>query len=226
MFNFFKKKEPSQIEVKASVREMLLGDVSMNEWPKGNVKGEPWSLFVEARNFILVQQKYQEAINIYRKITEMSGLESRHYLQAWHYLRKLGGVTPPPEVAKKVYGVLIDVCLANGTEFVAGYADHTARYFNYTGSGIVWEAPDTSLNAQIDALLKASEVAVSQIPPLNAHPNPPKEVDAVQICILTPSGLHHGIGTFAGWAKNESGGPIVVAATTLMKSLIDKKVGP
>lgn len=222
MFNLFKKKEVKE----TSVRDMLLGDAAFDQWPKGNVKEEPWSLFVEARNLILVQQKTQEAANVYRKILAMPGLESRHYLQAWYFLRRFLGVNPPPEEAKKVYGVVVDVHLDSGLELVAGYADHTARYYRADGGGVVWEAPDSSLNDQIDTLLKTSAVAAAQLQPLvNGRPNPPKEVGAVQICILTPSGLHHGIGTFEGWAKNEFGGPIVMAATSVMKSLVDKRIG-
>jgi hypothetical protein len=88
---------------------------------------------------------------------------------------------------------------------------------------VIWEAPDGSLNDKIDALLSAGESVAAQVPPLESGlPIPPKEVDAVQICILTPGGIRHGIGTFDGWAKSPSGGPIVAAATDLMRSLVDK----
>ena len=227
MFNLFKKKQPKQAQpqpqpqVLFSVRDTLMGDLPAGQWPSGNVDGHPWSRFVEARDQV-IKQNVQEALNILHKITATPGLESRHYLQAWHFLHRLG-VNPPAEAARKVYGVVIDVHLENGLELVAAYADHSARYINYSGGGVIWEAPDASLNAQIDALLQACTVAAAQIPPLdNIHPNPPKDVDAVQICILTPSGIHHGYGTWDGWAKNELGGPIVASATSLMKSMVEK----
>jgi hypothetical protein len=228
MFNLFKKKEAKQAQpqpqspILLSLRDTMMGDLSPAQWPSGNVEGHPWSMFVEARDQVMVKQDTQEAIRILHKIAATPGLESRHYLQAWHFLHRLG-VNPPPEEARKVYGVVIDVHLKQGLELIAAYADHTARYINYTGGGAIWEAPDTSLNAQIDALLQACSVAAAQIPPLdNIHPNPPKDVDAVQICILTPSGIHHGYGTWDSWAKNELGGPIVTAATGLMKSLVER----
>jgi hypothetical protein len=223
MFNLFKKKQ-TPANAKNAIRDTLLGDVPIIEWPKGNVAGSPWSLFIEAREHIAKRQDYQAAAQIYKKITGMPGLESRHYLQAWHFLRRLK-VNAPPEVDPKVYGVLVDVHLENGTEFVAAYADHSARYFNYTGGGIIWEAPDSSLNDKVDTFLQACEVVTSQLPPLElekGRPIPPKNVGAVQINILTPGGIRHGIGTFEGWAKNPTGGPIIAAATDLMKSLVDK----
>ena len=152
----------------------------------------------------------------------MPGLESRHYLQAWFFLHRLQ-VDPPPDESTRVYGVLVDVCLETGTESVVAYADHHARYMNYRGGGFIWEAPDASLNDPVDRLLRACEIVAAQIPPLEQGiPNPPVQVDAVQICILTPGGIRHGIGTFDGWAKNQTGAPIVAAATDLMKSLVDK----
>ena len=226
MFNLFKKKDPKQAsaDAKNAVRGTLLGDVPIPDWPKGKVEGTPWSLFIEAREHIVKKQNYPEAIKVYKKITEIPGLESRHYLQAWHFLRKLK-VNAPPQIEPKVYGVLVDVHLENGTEFVAAYADHTARYFNYTGGGIIWEARDSSLNDKVDTLLQACEVVTRQLPALAlelGRPVVPENVGAVQICILTPGGIRHGLATFEDWARNETGGPIIAAATDLMKSLVDK----
>ena len=192
MFNLFKKKE-------TPIRDTLLGDAPIDQWPKGNHKGQPWAMFVDARQQLLVMQNKQEAIKIYQKITETPNLESRHYLQAWNVLRKLG------------------------TELVAGYTDHTARYFHVSGGGVIWESPDTSLNDKIDLLIKAGETAAVEISPLvNARPNAPKDVGAVQICILTPSGLHHGIGTFETLSQHKTAKDIVDAAISLMQSLIEK----
>jgi len=226
MFNLFKKKQPKQApaDIKLTIRDTMMGDMAPIDWPQGKSDAAPWSLFVEAREHISTTQNFKAAAEIYKKITEMPGLESRHYLQAWHFLRRLK-VEIPSEVNAKVYGVLIDVHLENGLEFIAAYADHHARYFNYTGGGVIWEAPDSSLNDQIDTLLQACEVVSKQLPPLElekGRPGAPKQVGAVQINILTPGGIRHGIGTFEGWAKNPTGGPIIATATSLMKTMVDK----
>src|SRR5689334_12451177 len=172
MFNPFKKKDikpapaptaPAQSSQDAgsTIRQTLFGDQSPDDWPKSNMDGYPWSMFVEARDEITQKGNMQGAIQIYKKITETPGLESRHYLQAWYFLRKLQ-VEPSPEVVRKVYGVVVDVVLKNGPEFVAAYTDYRARYFNYTGSGIIWEANDTSLNQTIDALLGTCQPVANQ----------------------------------------------------------------
>ncbi|MBK9926063.1 MAG: hypothetical protein IPP66_12325 [Anaerolineales bacterium] len=223
MFNLFKKKDDKKkpADINNPIRDMMLGDVAPMDWPKGESNDIPWSMFVQARDLITKQQNFPEAINIYKKITEMPDLESRHYLQAWHFLRRLN-VNPPAELNAKVYGVLVDVHLPNGLEFVAAYADHHARYFNYTGSSVIWEAPDSSLNETIDALLGVCQQVANLLQPINVHPNPPQQVDAVQINILTPSDIRHGIGTFKQLAENPSANNIINGATYLMRTLIDK----
>jgi hypothetical protein len=223
MFNLFKKKDGKKESVDTNnlIRNTMLGDMAPDDWPQGMSNDVPWSLFVEARELIEKKKDFNGAVNIYKKITEMPGLESRHYLQAWHFLRKLN-VNPPAELNAKVYGVLVDVHLESGLEFVAAYADHHARYFNYTGGGVIWEAPDSSLNETIDALLGVCQQVANLLQPVNGRPNPPQQVDVVQINILTPGGIRHGMGTFNQLAENPSANDIVNGATYLMKTLVDK----
>src|SRR5512145_760321 len=124
MFNWFKKKEkPPQI----TIRDTLFGDLPMTHWPSdSSLSMEPWASFVQARKYI-EKMKDSSAVTTLKQITDMPGLESRHYLQAWHFLRLLR-VNPPPDKAKTVYGVIVEVAVQRGADLVAAYADHTARY--------------------------------------------------------------------------------------------------
>ena len=70
-------------------------------------------------------------------VLNMPELESRHYLQAYHFLRALG-VNAPPEKTKDVLGVVVEVGMQRGLDLIAAYADRHARYFNYSGAGVVW----------------------------------------------------------------------------------------
>ncbi|HMV97853.1 MAG TPA: hypothetical protein PKE35_13625 [Anaerolineales bacterium] len=225
MFNFFKKKEKKpETSLADALRDVIFGVAPATEWPKGDTGEHPWSVFIEARRHIMERQNFEEAAKLYKQITETPGLESRHYLQAWFFLRKMN-IQPPADMARKAYGIVVDVRLQSGPELVACYADHTARYLHSSGGGIVWEAPDTSLNDVIDALIRAGDEVASKVPPLenNIRPNAPQQVDAVQIGVLTPSGIHHGIGTFEGWSKDPMGSTIVNAASYLMQNLVNKK---
>lgn len=222
MFNLFKKKETKNVESPAAaLRSVYAGNSQLNEWPQGDQHTEaPWSFFVEARTKLKNKQN-EEAEKVYRKILSMPGLETRHYMQAWMFMRYFLKVQPAPEIAKQVYGVMVEVATPTGVMGVVGYADHSARSFHTTGGGVVWEKPNDSLNDKIDAMLKAGEKAVQSIPLVlvDVLPNPPKQADHILINIATPSGLYHGLGTGDFMSKDQHAGPIFNSATDLLQAL-------
>src|SRR5512146_3096354 len=131
MFNLFKKKESVR---PITIRDTLFGDMPLTEWPKeDNATAEPWLSFVKARELLTKKDK-SSAAAVWQKITETPGLEPRHYLQAWHFLRQIG-VNPPADKAKIIYGVVVEVGMQNGADIVAAYTDYTARYVHHTGGG-------------------------------------------------------------------------------------------
>ena len=84
--------------------------------------------------------------------------------------------------------------MPKGLDLVAAYRDHRARYFNYSGAGVLWERRDDSLDGLIDELLQAGTVVVEVIGPwTKPKPPEPKNGDA-RINLLTPSGIHLGNG--------------------------------
>jgi hypothetical protein len=215
MPNWFKKEKPPE------PRDLLFGDLPLEQWPRENTAaGEPWRAFIEARTRLKAGDK-AEAIRILRGIQASVGLESRHYLQAWHFLRELG-VKPATEQAKRLYGVIVEVGMDEGVDILVAYADHNARYFNYTGAAIIWERPDGSLDQSIKSLLDAGRAVVELIGPWeNARPPVPGN-GSVRINLLTPSGLHFGQGAFEVLARDPMGGPVIGLATRLMQELIAK----
>jgi len=232
MFNLFKKKEP-KAEQKAAqkqanpfleMRNQFMGSANLNEWTKSDLDAHPWSLFISARK-ALAENDLAGAEKFLRQVTEAPDLEPRHYLQAWLFLRYFLKVQPPEEVSKKVYGVMVEVCTSTGVMTVAAYTDHSARSLHSSGGGIFWEKPDDSLNDKIDALIQAGKQAVVSIPltVVDVVPNPPKQVDHVLICIATPSGIYHGLGTGEFMSKDPYAGPILSAATDLLKHLEAKR---
>ncbi|HNO95614.1 MAG TPA: hypothetical protein PKJ84_15660, partial [Anaerolineales bacterium] len=190
MFNLFKKKEPKQSDPFLDMRTQFMGNVNFNEWPKGDSDAQPWSLFVAARKAYSANN-HAEAEKYLRQVTETPDLEPRHYLQAWLFLRHFLKVQPPAEIAKKVYGVMVEVGTPTGVMAVVGYTDHKARTLHSSGGGTVWERPNASMDDKVDALIKAGENAVQAIPlvVVDIVPAPPKQADHVLICIATPSGI-------------------------------------
>lgn len=210
----------------AAIREVLFGDVPFSEWPSSSTESndEPWLSFSQARDQLQAGDE-QRAQQTLLSILDIPDLESRHYLQAWSFLRSLGK-QPDTGEAKRVYGVVVEVAMEDGLDIVVGYADHTARYFNYSGAAVVWERPDSSLDQTIDALLEAGQVVADQIGPWEGERPPAPSLGQVRISLLVSSGLHFGEGPFEALAGDPMGGPVIGAATQLMQALIAKTETP
>jgi hypothetical protein len=203
-----------------AIRDTLFGDMPISAWNGANSRNEPWISFQRVENDLELE-KTQMAIEELVKITKTPGLESRHYVQAWHFLKQLG-VKPPDTRAKEVYGVVVEVSMEQGLDIVAAYADHSARYYNYSGAAVIWENPDGSLMKEIENLLNAGKNIIHQIGPWEEkRPGAPPEGQA-RVSMLTPSGLHFGQAPLEALANDEMGGPIIKAATDLMQALIRK----
>ena len=215
---FGKKKEAAP----NPIRETLFGDMPLGQWPHDGVSSEtfPWSAFVLARSH-LSSGREGDAITCWRQILQHPGLEPRQYLQAWHFLRQ-HGQQPPPDMAKQVLGIVVEVAMSDGLDLLAAYPDYSARYYNYSGAGVVWEHPDTSHDSAIAQLLAASQQVVAQIGPWEqARPAPPPR-DSARLSFLTPSGLHFGQGPMADLARDPLGGQVLQLATVLTQALIAK----
>jgi hypothetical protein len=204
-----------------SIRDTLFGDMPVSEWPRADAADqEPWRTFVAARSCIHAGERAQAVAHL-ESVTEMPGLESRHYLQAWHFLRQLD-ITPPAHKAKELYGVVVEVGLGTGLEMVAGYADLSARYLHASGSMIIWEVPDETIGTAIRALLDTARPVVAQIGPWEGERRPPPGQNAVRINMLTPSGLHFGEGPWNVLSSDPMGSPVLAAAASLMAELVGK----
>lgn len=209
------------MSAESELRDLLFGDLPAAQWPKGDAAtGEPWPSFVEARK-LLEAGKAAKAVETFQRILAMPDLESRHYLQAWHFLR-LAGIQAPGEDGKRLYGVVVEVSLEQGLDIVAAYADLSARYFNFSGRSIIWERPNPSLDQAVQRLLEAGRAVVKMIGPWEGtRPPAPKKGDA-RMSFLTPSGLHFGQAKLEQLSRDPLGGPVIARASQLMEALIAK----
>lgn len=220
MFNrLFGKAKPS---VSDAMRDTLFGDLPLDRWPPEDDPPEvfPWSAFVMGRNN-LAKSDTANAIACWNEVLDTPDLESRHYLQAWHFLRQ-NGCEPPPHIAKKVMGVVVEVGMPRGLDLLAAYPEYSARYYNFSGAGVVWERPDSSLDAIISELLSAAAQVVAQIGPWDKERPAAPPSGIARLCFLTPSGLHFGQGPLNALASDPLSGGVLQRATVLMQSLMAK----
>jgi hypothetical protein len=149
----------------------------------------------------------------------MPDLESRHYVQAWNFLR-VYSVMPAREQAKTLLGVVIEFPLEGRLDLLAAYPDHTARYYNFTGSAVIWEHPNDSLDALIEDLLQAGQRVLEVIGPWDKPRPPVPEAGRVRINLLAPSGLHFGEGPAEKFPDDSLAKPLFDAGTRLMRQML------
>jgi hypothetical protein len=109
------------------LRQTVFGDAPLDVWTARGAgqPGQPWDSFEQAREMAQVGYR-DEAVRIWRQIASADGLESRHTLQAWHFLRQ-AGQPPPPDQARLVLGVAAEMPVRKGHDLLAAYRDGTAR---------------------------------------------------------------------------------------------------
>jgi hypothetical protein len=204
-----------------AIRETLFGDMPLSAWTGKDSSDVPWIYFQAVEDY-LGSGNTQMAVQVLKEITETPNLESRHYLQAWHFLKSFG-VDPPDDKTKEIYGVVVEVTMKQGVDILAAYTDQTALYLNYSGTAVIWEHPDNSLKGEIDRLLDAGKNIIGYIGPWESErPDVPPEGQA-RVSMLTPSGLHFGQAPLTALANDPMGGPIIKAATDLMGALVKKR---
>jgi hypothetical protein len=116
------------------LRDTLFGDLPLDQWVgDGSMSQEfPWSAFTAARIDIGAGRR-EAAVKKWQEIVNRPGLEPRHYLQAWNFLR-IAGQEPSADIAKQVLGVVVEVGLEGGLDLLAAYPDYSARYYNFSGA--------------------------------------------------------------------------------------------
>lgn len=214
---FWKKK--NKTSVNSEIRETLFGDMPLEKWSGKDIRVEPWISFTSAKAKIDSNEK-ENAIDILMDITKQESLESRHYVQAYHHLKQLGHIEDNPT---QLFGVVVEVGMKkNGYDLLAAYSDLSARYYNFTGAGVVWEHPDDSLDNEIKSVLALGEEVMKKIGPWeNTRPEPVKK-GMVRLNLLTSKGLHFGEAPMNVMGTDPIGGGLLNASAILMQALMAK----
>lgn len=219
MFDFMKRK---QIPRPLEIRDTLFGDIPISQFLSISAAAlalEPWVSFQSAKQLIDTGER-QGATEALRHILGMPQLESRHYLQAWHFLRELG-INSPKEEEQTLLGVVVEVGMEKGLDLVAAYPDHHARYYNFSGAGVVWERPNDLLDTTIDDLLGVGRTTAQVIGVWKESRPPAPAKGQARINLLTPGGLRFGQGPIDAIGKDRLGGPVLASAFKLMQALIN-----
>ncbi|MEP6648231.1 MAG: hypothetical protein ABJC12_14170 [Saprospiraceae bacterium] len=166
----------------------------------------PWKiLFDEKHNLPELQ-----------KIILDENTESRIKLLAYKKLQLAGELIED----KVLEGVIVEVGLDNGLDVLASYRDGTARYINYTGKMLIWEANDETSSEITAHLFRDSENIVASIGPWNKPRLPHPVKGNVRITFLTSNGIYFGEGEARSFFNDPLASPALQSATALMQHII------
>ena len=231
MFSLFGKKDKSKASqpgggiqpVILQMRETLYSNASLepmlNRIKEDAKTNFPWSNFVEADQ-ASKKNDAARAITLLKQIVDTGELNTRIYLQAWHTLMSLGK-QPPESLRGVIQGVVVEYNMPDkGLDIVAAYADHTARYWNYSGAGIVWEIRDPEIDKLIDDLLKVGQEIMNRIGAEPRENLPIPTPGKLRIFLMAYNGSSFGEGLYDQLIKDQMGNYAINASYNLMMGLM------
>jgi hypothetical protein len=168
------------------IRQMLFASQPLKEQVQRmrlNGQPSPHQSIADAYNFV-VSGKKAEAIAVLRGVLSAPQLETRTLLWVWSGLRELGEL-PDPKFAFEVLGVVLERPSNGAYDTLAAYMDGSARYLNFSGKVIIWDAQDPKVKELCLAMVGLSFDA-------NTKTKPRKDLSlpktGVQATLLTRSG--------------------------------------
>jgi hypothetical protein len=169
-----------------SIRQMLFANQSLKEQAKqAKLDGAdgPFQRISDSSKLV-DEGKTNEAIIKLQSVLQMQPLETRVELWTWAALRELGK-KPEQKVATEVLGVIIEVPMQNSYDTLAGYADGSARYLNFSGRAIFWDKPDATIKNLCRNFIESTIPVSSSAKPRNKSALPKSDT---QITLLTRTG--------------------------------------
>jgi hypothetical protein len=206
---------------------MLFGDLPMEAWPAADAPaadGPPWSAFVSARTH-WADGDQDLAIRDWASVSMADAWESRHALQAWHFLRA-AGVQPDASIASQVHGVVAEIAVDGSHDALAAYRVGGVRYLNHAGGVSVVDDGPPELNDAVVAFIAVAQAVADRIGPWTEAEPPPLPSDHSRFTMLTPSGPRLGQGPDAAFRGDPMAGPLFEAATRLLMVVVDLSTGP
>jgi hypothetical protein len=125
-----------------------------------------------------------------------------------------------PARERRLLGVIVEVAMDEGLDVLAAYEDGTARYINYSGKLIVWDAATPESDALVKAVFAAAGQVVGQIGPWEGERLPAPVVGNARLSFLVTDGLYFGEGPLQALAQDALGGGVINSGAALMGFLV------
>jgi len=129
--------------------------------------------------------KTEEAKSLLRSVLLQPNLETRIQLWVWSGLRELGE-QPDAKSGREVLGVVIEVPMQEAYDTLAAYQDGSARYLNFSGAAICWDARDPTIQALCRSFTASAASVGSQARPRTDVSLPRS---GIEVTLLTRAGM-------------------------------------
>lgn len=213
IFDFLKKSpKPNQQPNQLPPHQPINGILEQALFAEGNIL-----MFLGEERDIFEKGTREDKIRILEKNKDHP--ESRTRILVWNELRRLG-VEVPEELRKKVLGVVFEVGVNGGMDYLAAYADHRARYYNFSGKVVLLEDDEKELGDLIDQLLEAGQAVTVRLGLWENARRRGVAQDMVRMTFLTPAGIYFGEGQLAVMMQDALGQPVLTQGIELMTALI------
>lgn len=168
------------------IRQLLFASQSLRDQvrhmrPDGRTGSE--QSIADAQRFV-EEGKGPEAAARLRGVLDSPALETRMQLWVWAALRELGEA-PKGRSAFEVLGAVLEMPSGGAYDTLAGYVDGSARYLNFSGKAIFWDAADPAVKRLCQALVDSTIPASARAKPRSSLSLPKR---GTQVTMLTRSG--------------------------------------
>lgn len=156
---------------------------------------------------------------VLHKLLASPDLDSRSELHLWKLLRDRGEA-PPPERAKRVLGVVVELGVGTSVLTVAAFADGTPRLFGSAGAGLIgdnWKDTEREKAQEVVRLAEGS-VASLQASEDRELPKPGRTC----LTVLTPGGSYRADWS-ASWGPGDEKLDKLFQATRELAGLLNQR---
>lgn len=133
---------------------------------------------------LVEEGKVTEAVACLQGALKVPALKTRVQLFVWSALRELGE-RPEGKLAFEVLGAVLEMPSGGAYDTLAGYVDGSARYLNFSGKAIFWDAPDPAIKRLCQGLVDSTILASGKAKPRTSLSLPKR---GIQATMLTRSG--------------------------------------
>jgi len=177
--------------------------------------------FIEMKDHRAISWIYEDrtpTIDELETIANDNSIKSRIRFLALYTALELG-----LKISKKIYfGTIIEVPVKGGYDVLAYYSDKTARYYNFSGTSIIYEGGKTLVDNCIEKANSGAIQVCNVLEPWEKERLPRPRGDVFRISFLVSDGLYFGNSSIQEIGNDQVVSTIFRNGVEVMKVLVNE----